>query len=135
MVDRIRVGQRGYALIVSDEGRLIAHGNPDEKPHIADPDQIALGGRARSTRQRWPRAIPPPSYFQNGQEMMPAVAPITSENAPPWTGDGRAADDRRRWPRRTSSRRSCSSSIVLALLGTIVLGYLWGRRSSSASSR
>src|SRR5262249_22511961 len=28
MVDTIKVGAHGYALIVSEEGRLIAHGNP-----------------------------------------------------------------------------------------------------------
>ena len=36
MVDTIRVGTQGYALIVGEDGRLIAHGNPDEKRHIAD---------------------------------------------------------------------------------------------------
>ncbi len=35
MVDGIRVGQQGYALILAMDGRLIAHGNPDEKRRIA----------------------------------------------------------------------------------------------------
>ena len=39
MVDRIRVGKQGYALIIGEDGRLIAHGNPDERQHIADTDQ------------------------------------------------------------------------------------------------
>src|SRR5262249_34533020 len=49
MVDQIHVGTRGYALIVGEDepaergallhGRLIAHGNPDERRHIADQDQ------------------------------------------------------------------------------------------------
>ena len=43
MVDKIRVGQQGYALIVGDDGRLIAHGNPDERRHIADTDQNRVG--------------------------------------------------------------------------------------------
>jgi signal transduction histidine kinase len=34
-VDRIRVGQQGYALVVSPDGRLIAHGNPNDKPRVA----------------------------------------------------------------------------------------------------
>lgn len=35
MVDRIRVGQHGYAALLSSDGRLVAHGDPDEKRHIA----------------------------------------------------------------------------------------------------
>ena len=34
-VDRIRVGREGYALVVSEQQRLIAHGNPDKKRHVA----------------------------------------------------------------------------------------------------
>ena len=34
-VDRIRVGREGYALVVSEQQRLIAHGNPDKKSHVA----------------------------------------------------------------------------------------------------
>ncbi len=35
MVDRIRVGQHGYAALLSSDGRLVAHGDPDGKRHIA----------------------------------------------------------------------------------------------------
>ncbi len=35
MVDGIQVGQQGYALILAMDGRLIAHGNPNEKRRIA----------------------------------------------------------------------------------------------------
>jgi signal transduction histidine kinase len=35
MVDRIRVGQQGFAALLSSDGRLVAHGNPNEKRHIA----------------------------------------------------------------------------------------------------
>ena len=31
MVDRIRVGQRGYASVVTNEGLLLAHGDPDQE--------------------------------------------------------------------------------------------------------
>ena len=46
MVDRVRVGSRGYALIVGEDGRLIAHGNPEEKRHIATNESNA--GAAKS---------------------------------------------------------------------------------------
>ncbi len=35
MVDRIRIGSHGFALVIGPDGRLIAHGNPDRKALIA----------------------------------------------------------------------------------------------------
>src|SRR5262245_1544 len=35
MVDRIRVGQRGFALVITKEGQLIAHGEPESKSLVA----------------------------------------------------------------------------------------------------
>jgi signal transduction histidine kinase len=35
MVDQIRIGERGYALVVGPDGTLVAHGNPDQKSLIA----------------------------------------------------------------------------------------------------
>jgi len=39
-VDRIRVGEQGYALVVAPEGQLIAHGNPNEKSRVARGDNL-----------------------------------------------------------------------------------------------
>ena len=35
MVDSIRVGEEGFALVLAQEGQLIAHGDPDEKDRVA----------------------------------------------------------------------------------------------------
>ena len=35
LVDRVRVGREGFALIVAAGGQLIAHGNPNEKQRVA----------------------------------------------------------------------------------------------------
>jgi signal transduction histidine kinase len=40
MVDRIKVGEFGYALVVAPNGQLIAHGNPNEKPRVARGDNL-----------------------------------------------------------------------------------------------
>src|SRR5688572_30380353 len=40
MVDRIRVGTEGYALVVTNEGQLLAHGNPDAKSRVARGDNL-----------------------------------------------------------------------------------------------
>ena len=46
MVDRIRVGDAGYALVVTREGQLLAHGDPDAKTRVARGDS-----RARSANK------------------------------------------------------------------------------------
>src|SRR5207237_4817748 len=35
MVDRIRVGEQGVALVVTSQGQLLAHGDPQEKSGVA----------------------------------------------------------------------------------------------------
>src|SRR5262249_49652129 len=35
MVDEIRIGAHGYALVVAPDGTLVAHGNPDKKTLVA----------------------------------------------------------------------------------------------------
>jgi signal transduction histidine kinase len=41
MVDRIRVGTQGYALVVTNDGQLIAHGNPAAKSRLARRDNFS----------------------------------------------------------------------------------------------
>lgn len=40
MVDRIRVGDQGVALVVTSAGQLLAHGDPEEKAHVARGDDM-----------------------------------------------------------------------------------------------
>ena len=40
MVDRIRVGERGYASVVTSDGLLLAHGDPDQKSRVARGDNL-----------------------------------------------------------------------------------------------
>jgi signal transduction histidine kinase len=35
MVDRIRIGEHGYALVIAPDGALLAHGDPDKKALVA----------------------------------------------------------------------------------------------------
>jgi signal transduction histidine kinase len=123
MVDRIRVGNSGYALIVSEDMRLIAHGNPDEKRHIADADQ----GRARAELDfaagfRAKRYVSA-TYQENGQWMLAVGASLS---APAWI----VIVEQPLYEATATARsieRLLLAAIFLALLGTILLGYLWGR--------
>jgi signal transduction histidine kinase len=122
MVDRIRVGNEGYALIVSEDGRLIAHGNPDAKRHIADPDQSRASAELKFAAAFRAGGKDSDQYQENGRVMLAVAAPI----APGWTviveqptGEAYASAQR--------AERQLLAAILLALLGTITLGYLWGR--------
>ena len=41
MVDDIRIGQRGFAMVIAPDGTVVAHGNPDQKPAIAQGLRLA----------------------------------------------------------------------------------------------
>jgi signal transduction histidine kinase len=123
MVDTIHVGRTGYALIVGDDNRLIAHGNPDEKRHIADADQSRAGAELEFAAGFRQRKYVSKEYEENGQYML-AVGAQMSE--PPWTV---IVEQTRSEAMSTalSIEGQLLAAIVLALAGTILLGYLWGR--------
>jgi signal transduction histidine kinase len=123
-VDAIKVGTEGYALLMDQQGKLVAHGNPDDKGLIAStesaaPDELEL---ARAVRQ--PDAPPIWKKFSNGREELLAVAaPVAN---PQWTVIVEQPTDDA-FQVATSITWQLIAAIALALLGTVVLGWLWGR--------
>jgi len=124
MVDKIRVGNEGYALIVGEDGRLIAHGNPDEKRRIAASDEnrasealrFAAEFRAGKDAYREYRS-------ENGRVMMATAA---AADSPQWTVIVEQPKVEALATAR-SIETQLLTAILLALLGTVILGYLWGR--------
>jgi len=126
MVDRVHVGERGYALIVGEDGRLIAHGNPDEKRLIAEADQT------REPRARGELAFAADflgkkktfdQYLEDRQVMLAVAAPVSE---PKWLVIVEQPNDEAMLTARRLEKQ-LMAAIFLALLGTIVLGWLWGR--------
>ena len=136
MVDDIRVGQEGFALLIARDGRLVAHGSPNQKPRVASGENLG------------------------GHELMAAMAAVSSDVSPPSPGPSGieravhleyASDDGRSllgvaalvpslgWTviveQPTSEAFALASKlqlelvfiITLALFGTVVLGYYWGQ--------
>jgi signal transduction histidine kinase len=126
MVGRIHVGREGYALIVGEDGRLIAHGNPDEKRHIADADQARASEEITFAKEfRNGRADRKQYDDERGRRMM-AVAAAVGEPIGLWT----VVVEQPKLEALETSRtieRQLLAAIVLAVLGTVVTGYLWGR--------
>src|SRR5215472_12807676 len=72
MVDRIRIGDNGYAMVVAADGSLIAHGDPDKKALVAQTRNasanplIALAAKGPVSRE----------YDTNGVHEVGVAAPI-----------------------------------------------------------
>lgn len=122
MVDRIRIGERGYAALLSQNGRLIAHGNPDKKRLIAAGQS---GGRleeeVRELRDGQAQQI---EYTDEaGVAQIAVAAPVPTLG---WTVVVEQASDEA-YAIWFGLRRVLLVVIGFALLGTLVVGWLWGR--------
>ncbi len=142
MVDSIRVGTAGFALLVATDGRLIAHGNPNAKARVAAGDNLATHDLIRST---WSIPIFPgavedpdetgpmastdgtPSYHVyddgDGQELLGVSSPVAGLG---WTLVVEQP---------TSEAFALAYQLGIGLFGwilgvlilTLLLGYYWGR--------
>ncbi|MEX2270769.1 MAG: sensor histidine kinase [Vicinamibacterales bacterium] len=122
LVDRLRVGQQGFAVLATQEGRLIAHGNPDEKRRVAIEDGSyaaqALIDQARSrqtTSLEYPNAA--------GVTMLGVVAPV--EGPDWWVVVEQPTHEAYEIARRT--RWVLVSAALLALVVSVGIGFRWGR--------
>jgi signal transduction histidine kinase len=121
MVDRIRVGSHGYALLVSDDGRLIAHGNPDQKRSIARGELLPEHAFAATLRGR--SGQPANEYDENGRWVLATGALVPSLG---WAVIvEQPTEEAYQVARRLE--RQLIAAIGLALLVTIAVGILWGR--------
>jgi signal transduction histidine kinase len=124
MVDRIRVGEHGYALVVAEDGRLIAHGHPDEKAKIARGENVLRNPMMRALLSR--TSVTPAGQRYpgpDGEDVLGVAAVIPTLR---WTvvveqptAEAYAIAGR--------LERQLGAAIALALAVTIGIGYLWGR--------
>ena len=124
-VDHIRVGQKGYALLLDQEATLIAHGNADDKELIAghgaaSPDEHTIADEVRTSPET---AAPRMFASRRGEELQAVAATIAN---PRWTVIvEQPTDDAFAVAKKL--RRQLITAIALALAGTIILGSVWGR--------
>jgi signal transduction histidine kinase len=124
-VDSIKIGTQGYALLMDEEAKLLAHGNPNDKGLIANgetasPDEQALAADLR----RNPASTEPKQFFNIRGERLLAVAAAVQD--PPWTVLVEQPTDEA-FALTHSLERQLLVTIGFALLGTVILGWLWGR--------
>jgi signal transduction histidine kinase len=123
MVDQIKVGESGRAALFSENGQLIAHGNADKKRLVASAkgesriEQTAAALRNQpQTRQIYPDDESGASQLAVGA-LIPSLNWMVVVEQP--TSEAFAV--------ATRLERQLLAVIGAALLGTIIVGSLWGR--------
>ena len=138
-VDDIRVGTQGFALLVAEDGRLIAHGNPDEKPRVAVGENLsghqlvsAMGARGPSRPRSitysgeidtYTDRVPHLEYpAADGRMLLGVAAPIDSLG---WTVIVEQPTSEA-FALAAQLQLELVVIITLALFATVTLGYYWG---------
>jgi signal transduction histidine kinase len=122
MVDGIKVGEYGRAALFSERGRLIAHGNADKKRLVASAkgdsqiEQTAAAIRAKPSDFKKYDDESGASELAVGA-MIPSLDWLVMVEQPTSEAFGVA----------TRLERQLLAVIGAALLGTIIVGSLWGR--------
>ena len=125
MVDGIRVGEHGYVLVVAEDQRLIAHGDPDEKRFIATG---AVGGPRTAEQDFAARHLQNPAVTSetnpdNGVQMLFVAATVPGL---PWVVVVEQPESEA-FAFAYRMRLQLAAVIGLALLGTMIVGWVWGR--------
>jgi signal transduction histidine kinase len=124
MVDQIRIGEHGYALVVTRDGRLVAHGDPDKKAQVAQERDMSAHPLIKAALTE-PGGSPVSREYvdTDGRPSLGVAARIAPLG---WT----VAVEQPASEAYASARqleRQLAVAIVAALLVMIALGYLFGR--------
>jgi signal transduction histidine kinase len=129
-VDRVRVGNEGFALLVAEEQRLIAHGNPNKKRLVAArgsldaPRTQEQSFAAKLVAQPEDDAARTTTYLDtDGRQMLAAGALVPKL---PWVIIVEQPTDEA-FALASQLQQQLLIAIGLALLGTVILGWFWGR--------
>lgn len=123
VVDSIRVGQRGFAMLIDQDGRFIAHGDPDQKQLVATRATATADERQLSAYMETPDRPKLPRVNGAGGRMVGVAADV---KVPPWTVIIEQPEDEALAVARRLENQ-LYFAIGLALLATIAAGSWWGR--------
>lgn len=122
-VDAIRIGTRGYAMLIDENGRFIAHGDPDKRGLAANrtratPEERGLAALSDADiRRRLPRVV------TDSGTMVAVAAKI---GRPDWTVLIEQPEDEALAVAHRLERQ-LYLAITIALLATVAAGSWWGR--------
>jgi hypothetical protein len=123
MVDLIRIGQQGFALVVASEGQLIAHGDPNEKARVARGDNLKDNQLVQLIHRQGDKEPVSAEFTEGGRQFLGVAAPLsilgwTVIVQQPRSEAFQVADQ---------LQQQLIVVVVFALLFTIAVGYVWGR--------
>jgi len=122
MVDQIRIGQHGYAMVLGPGGELVAHGDPDKKSLVAQARNLASHPLVAAPRT----AGQPLSVEYTDAEGRQNVAVAARIDSLGWTVIVEQPT-REAFASASQLTRQLVVAISVALLGMIAVGYLFGR--------
>lgn len=124
MVDQIRIGEQGFALVVGPAGTLVAHGDPNKKNLVAQSRNMAT----HPLRSPAPLAPGTPTWREylneSGQETLGVAATIPTLG---WTVIVEQATAQA-YANALVLRRLLMVAIAAALLTMVIIGWVFGRR-------
>jgi len=123
MVDRIRVGSQGFALVVTGEGQLIAHGDPDEKSSVARGDSMLSHPLFTALKQSKEDRTASAEYEGTRGPVLGVAATLPVLG---WTVIvEQPQSEAFAIPIRLQNQLGIA--IALALMAMLTVGYFWGR--------
>jgi signal transduction histidine kinase len=125
-VDRVRVGSEGYALVLSENHLIVAHGNPREKRLVAlSPEAQRQLPEVRALAEAAPESdtFAKTDRDSDGRQKLFTGARVRDLNWAVMVEQPTAEA----YAITVELQRQLLASIALALLGTVVLGWLWAR--------
>jgi signal transduction histidine kinase len=125
-VDGIRVGETGYALVATSDGKLLATGDPDSRSQVARHDSLNDHPvvRAMNRRDSAGEAVVAEQYVANGEDVLGVGAEVPELG---WTVIVEQTT-REAFAVSASLQRLLFVAITVALIAMLVIGALWGRR-------
>ena len=124
MVDRIRIGGHGFAMVIGPSGELIAHGDPDKKAMVAQQHNMSGHQLVAASRRQSDGAPVSKEYVdEDGRADLGVAAPIASLG---WTVLVEQPT-REAYANALELRGQLVFAISMALLTMVVVGYLFGR--------
>ena len=124
MVDRIRVGAQGYALVVTNDGLLLAHGDPQQKSRVARGDNLLEQPLVQQLKsQPQGEAVASAQYENQRGELLGVGARLPALG---WTiMVEQPAAEAFAIPIRLQTQLVIA--IAAALFVMLLVGYVWGR--------
>ena len=123
MVDRIRIGEHGYAMVIAPGGELIAHGDPDKKTLVAQARTMTAHPLVAAMRETHDAAPASLEYTDEGRRNLGVATKIPALG---WTVAVEQPTSEA-YANATQLERQLRIAILAALLVMVVVGYMFGR--------